>query len=159
MAHCLLGSGVHEQRDPAEEFRAVFAPQEPRTFSPIQVAATIVFVLTVLLPAGWFVDANFHGLFENPKLMLCAILSVGGAVGLGLGVGKGRRCISLFPGALMGAGMAGMVILANTYCNDLIHFPNLGKVALMFAMLLGSFPGMFVWLRLTRRAAKDSMDE
>jgi hypothetical protein len=150
---------MHEEHDPAEAFRAVFAPREPRTFSPIQVAAVIVFVLTIVVPVGWFVDANFHGLFGNPKLVLCAILSAGGAIGLSLVVGKGRRCISFFPGSLMGAGMAGMVILANTHCRDLVHFPHLGKVVLIFAMLFGAFPGMFTWLRLTRRTTKDSRDD
>ena len=148
---------MQNENDPTETFRAVFAdPNYPRTFSAMQLAAAIVFVLTVIVPVAWFVDANFHGIFEHPSLVLCAILSFGGAVGLSLVVKKGHRCIALIPGFLIGAGMAGMVILANTYCNDLVHFPHLGKVVLMFAMLLGSFPGIFLWLRLTRRTAKDS---
>jgi cytochrome bd-type quinol oxidase subunit 2 len=121
--------------------------RETLVFSTTQTLAILFFTVTVLLPTWWYVELNFHDMFNHPNLVLLGVVAVGGALGMVLLAGKGRRCLALFGGLLMGTGVAGMVILVNILYPNLFHIPYIRKIVLLFAMGLGAFPGLIVGLR------------
>jgi len=149
---------MDEIKDQVEVFEDVFAkPGWPHVLSATQVIAVLIFVITVCLPTIWFIDADFHGVFKNPKLVLLSIISPGLAVCMVLIARIGSRSLAFLSGLLMGAGCAGMVILANSRFADLLHFPQIGKLFQLLAVFLGALPGLAVWLFLVgKKRSRDS---
>jgi len=127
------------------------SPRGVQTITTTQGIAILVFALSVLLPVFWFVQADFHGMFRHPRLMLLSVTAVGAAVSLALVVRTGQRRRALVPGLLMGAGCAGMVVLLKANFPALAQLPKVGELFLLLAMFLGSFPGLMVWVKLQVR--------
>jgi len=151
---------MQHENSSSEAFESAFDSQKPQTFTTMQGVGFFVFAFTVMIPTAWYISADFHGRFENPRLALLCMLSLGGAATMSIMVGKGRRLLSILPGLLMGAGAAGMVIAANTWLNDLVHFPKIGKAVVVFAVGMGTLPGLLLWMRLTiKRKPSESSPE
>jgi hypothetical protein len=101
----------------------------------------IVASLTVLFPLLAYEDhPTVFGEFATVKLIVLAAL--GGAAGMALHLGPGERWLALFPGALAGAGAAGM------YLYDNIGWG--GLLGMMAALAIGAAPGLLLLWALRR---------
>jgi len=143
---------MNDTGDSSAPFAEAFGkPRGSQEFSTVQGLAMLFFVATVVIPAVWYVRADFHGLFANPRMALFAIVVAGGASSMVIIVRKGFRLRGLLTGALMGAGSAGMVLLMNAHFPSVLHINRIGKVILMVAMAIGAFPGLMIWVRISHR--------